>query len=126
MSSTDLSSDMEEEIEENQHCAKKKDSDPNISDLDAATSLTNSSTEIERLYEKFKEVLNTQSTIYIRDSKCLMECGRQRATVLLPCKHQPICKECYVIWKIYVLQHKKSELCPACKSQVIDNIFIHI
>lgn len=116
----------EEDIGKHQRCAKKSASIQNYSNgLEAVTSLTDSSEEIERLYKKFQKIIDTQSNIYITDSQCLMECGRPRATVLLPCKHQPICNECYVIWKIYVLQHKNMVFCPACKGEVVQTLFIN-
>lgn len=95
-------------------------------DLDDVTSLTRSTQEVFRLHEKFNKIVNNQDVISSKskDTKCVMGCQRDKCTVLLPCKHQPTCKQCFVMWKIFVCGKQMECFCPVCRENVIEQINI--
>lgn len=96
----------------------------NESDNDAemAATITNSNEEIDRLYKHFKNVIHMNFRGKYSTKTCAMECGRPKATKLLPCKHQPTCDECFVLWKCYLIREKKTVICPFCKREIEKHI----
>lgn len=94
------------------------------SDLDAVTELTSSAVEIFRLHNKFDEIING-SNVPSKSTFCVMQCNREKGTLLLPCKHQPTCKQCFVLWKVFCLSKKLKTFCPICKNDVKNTIIIN-
>lgn len=117
-------------IEENHHSQSAKrtanNSDTSNSNLEAVTEITSTTVEINRLYAHFNRIINEDQCIdATKSSYCVMGCNRQKATVLLPCQHQPICNQCFVLWKVFVDENKKTVFCPICKSQVMKHIAVN-
>lgn len=94
--------------------------------LDAVTELTSTTLEINRLHDKFKKIFEEKENVELdRSAICIMGCQRNKSTVLLPCRHQPTCKQCFVMWKIFIDQFKKETFCPICKVCVSTTIVIN-
>lgn len=95
------------------------------SDLEAVTNATSSTMEVNRLYEQFEKLFGGDFECNrSRDAYCIMGCKRAKATVLLPCQHQPTCNQCFVLWKVFVDQKKKNVFCPSCKIDVKKHISV--
>lgn len=107
---------------------KKKKTNVNIidSDLEAVTSLTSFENEFTALHILFEKIVVGSLTIKndAKNVNCVMRCGRLKATVFLPCKHQIVCNECFVLFKLYVCNKKKNMFCPLCKLKITSNIAI--
>lgn len=101
------------------------DIESSSSDLQAVTELTSTTDEISRLHKKFDEIISSSETIKLHKSKCIMGCDREKATVLLPCSHQPTCNQCFVLYKIYLSERNKKIVCPFCKVDVANHIAIN-
>lgn len=95
------------------------------SDLDAVTTLTSTTTEIDRLHKHFENIYNEKVEVKLSIT-CVMECGRPKGTVLLPCQHQPTCNQCFVMWRVFVDQkgENQSVFCPSCRKKVTNSIAI--
>lgn len=87
----------------------QSESDESDSDneLHEVASSTGTESELNRLYETFHKIVNGDVNIHKNNPNCLMGCGRLKATVLLPCRHQSTCNECFVLSKLYLLKLKK-------------------
>ena len=78
------------------------------------------------LEKRFDEIINAEKSNQISNStKCVMQCQRDRAMVLMPCKHQPTCNPCFVLWKMHLSGQKLDTICPICKSKVTDQIAVN-
>lgn len=100
------------------------------SEIGVVTELMSSSTQLSQLHTKFNEILNGKINEKMlaeenKSTSCIMKCGRRKATVLLPCKHQPICNQCYVLWRLFVTKKMKNVICPLCKNRVTSNIVVN-
>lgn len=81
--------------------------------------------EVSLLNEKFIEIINGKTNV--TDSNlCIMDCKRPKATVLLPCKHQPICNQCFVLWKLFLSEQKRITFCPVCEIDITSHIVINV
>lgn len=94
------------------------------SDLEAVTELTSSALHIFELHKRFDEIIEERYTP-AKTTQCIMQCGREKGTLLMPCKHNVTCKQCYVLWKLFCSSKKKHVFCPHCKKKVKDNIMIN-
>lgn len=95
------------------------------SDLYAVTELMSSSAELDRLQKKFDEIISgTVENDLMKQVHCIMGCGRSKGTVLIPCKHQPTCNQCYVLWRLFLAKKNKDVICPSCKNEVISTIVV--
>lgn len=93
--------------------------------IDLATELSSSGTELSRLHDKFQTILKQSASARLKTSSaCIMDCGRPRATLLLPCKHQPTCNQCFVLYKVYVQNNGRTTFCPICKTDVLSHIAV--
>lgn len=101
------------------------DIDSSDSDLAAVTELTSTTNEISRLHDKFHEIISSSERIKLNKSKCIMGCDREKATVLLPCNHQPTCNQCFVLYKIFSSEKKKKLVCPSCKEDIVSHIAVN-
>lgn len=82
--------------------------------------------EVSRLNKKFEEIVTGSATVTVSTSNlCMMACARPKATVLLPCKHQPICNQCFVLWKLFLSKERKNIYCPACKLEITSHIAVN-
>lgn len=67
--------------------------------------------------------------------ECIIECGRKKAMLLLPCQHQHTCRECWLIWKIESVKQIPNDIfdqsfdenvmkpkCPICRNHVDEEI----
>lgn len=109
--------------------ASRIDLESSNNDLEAVTGLMSSSIELNRLNERFNEILNGEKdakTLHEanKSMQCIMSCNRIKATVLLPCKHQPTCNQCYVLWRLFVSQKQRNVICLLCKNPVTSNIVV--
>lgn len=77
---------------------------------------------IEKLEKIFDDIIDKKFEITSNSSKCIMNCDRLKAMLLLPCKHQPTCKPCYVLWKMHVNEKKLDVFCPVCQVVITDQI----
>lgn len=93
-------------------------------DIEAVTKLTSTASEIHRLNEKFNEIISSSEIIKMNTSTCIMGCNREKATVLLPCTHQPTCNQCFVLYKMFLSEKKMKHFCPVCKVDIISHIAI--
>lgn len=95
-------------------------------DLEAVTTLTSTTIEIDRLHKHFEKIYNRKVNVTL-DIKCVMGCGRPKGTVLLPCQHQPTCNQCFVMWRVFVDQKGKSQtvFCPFCRKKVTNCIAVN-
>lgn len=93
-------------------------------DLYAVTTVTSSGNEMNVLHAYFDDILSGKIKVNQVNSNCVMNCGRAKATVLLPCTHQPTCNQCFVLFKIFVNQKKKPVFCPICKVRVNQHIAV--
>lgn len=95
------------------------------SDLDDVTSYTSSKDEVVRLNQIFNRIAEKKEKIVGgHDHECIMQCKRSKGTVLLPCKHQPTCRQCFVMWKLFLSEKKIDVFCPMCQEDVIEHIAI--
>lgn len=105
----------------------KRVSTMNLESLNTETEGVNeflsSSAELNRLHEKFKDILKSNVSLG-NTTNCIMACNRKKATVLLPCRHQPICNQCYVLWRLFTTQALKKVVCPLCRNTVTQNIVV--
>lgn len=95
--------------------------DSSDSDLKIVTSITSMEAELTRLHKLFDEIILERTTVNSkakRSSKCIMECGRVKATVLQPCQHQATCNQCFVFWKLHLVSKSKTIFCPICRATV--------
>lgn len=106
---------------ENNSNSKKSTNDLNI---DGDTFLQSSSNELVRLTAIFHDICEEKLIIASDSRDCVMGCGRGKGTVLLPCKHQPTCRQCYVMWNVFLDEDKKSRFCPICKCCVVNHIAV--
>lgn len=98
--------------------------DTDDSDLETVKELTSTRTEVNRLQQKFQDIFRSECT-NLNKTTCVFDCDRKRATVLLPCSHQPTCNQCFVLWKLYVTERKSQVFCPICRMDVISHIAVN-
>lgn len=89
-------------------------------------SLQASTEEIDRLNEHFENIYNRKIEVRL-GAECVMGCQRPKATVLLPCQHQPTCNQCYVLWRMFVDQKGKNRtaFCPFCRKKVTNTVAVN-
>lgn len=96
-----------------------------MTDLEDVTTVTSTSNEIDRLHQLFEDILKNGKMDFVANHKCIMNCSRQKATVLLPCKHQSTCNQCFVLWKVFLAKKRKNVFCPVCGINITGNIVIN-
>lgn len=79
---------------------------------------------INGLENIFDEIIEEKYDVQSDSPKCIMRCDRYKSMVLLPCKHQPTCKPCFVLWKMHVSAKNMDVFCPRCRKTVINHIAI--
>lgn len=80
------------------------DSDSSSSDLyteDFLTLVTRSGPVILKRHETFKKIFENGMPAQINNVDCIMACGNIRNTILYPCRHLHLCKECWFLLKTY-------------------------
>lgn len=112
--------------------AATSSTDENDDNTDIFRKLTRSGSALKRIISAIESIEN-QTAIFTKDSmECILDCGRNKAMLLLPCQHQHTCKECWLIWKMQSLKRITKEVlnsshyddnimqpkCPMCRQPV--------
>lgn len=90
-------------------------------------SLSDATEKVTQLNAFFEEIFKSDTLQLKLTSECMMGCKRPRGTVLLPCRHQPTCNQCFVLWRIFCDQKEKNRhtFCPLCRTKVTTSIPVH-
>lgn len=118
----DSDSDDEVYISKRRKNYRLDSSDESDNDLEIVTSMTSMEAELIRLHKKFDEIILGKNSKVKRTKNCIMECGRDKATILQPCKHQTTCNQCFVFWKLHLLSKNQQIFCPMCRTTVKKHI----
>lgn len=65
------------------------------------TLVTRNGPVIEKLQEMFDKCLKNELPMNSNSLECIMLCGRIRDTILYPCKHSLVCRQCWCLYKTY-------------------------
>lgn len=63
--------------------------------------VTRSGSVLSKRQEVFDKFLRKELPKSSNSLECIMLCGKMRDTILYPCKHTLICRECWYLWKTY-------------------------
>lgn len=118
----EVSDEAESEIHPSSKRAEKS-SDSN----ETGDSLSDATEKVAQLNVFFEEIFKRDTLQLQLTSECMMGCKRPRGTVLLPCRHQPKCNQCFVLWKVFCDQKGKDRhtFCPLCRTKVTTSIPVH-
>lgn len=94
--------------------------------------VTRSGPIILKRHKMFEEIFERGLPAQNNTIDCIMACGKERNTVLYPCKHMLMCTACWFLLKTYELKKQKNitfendvsdnvtkPKCPLCR-QVVD------
>lgn len=97
------------------------------------TRITRSGSVAKRIRERFDDI-ERQAVFDVDPNsiECIMECGRRKSTILLPCRHQHTCEQCWFLWKVHQINDYKNDdedddnrskpTCPVCREGVDESI----
>lgn len=93
--------------------------------------VTRSGPVLLKRQEMFKKIFENGMPVQLNNVVCIMACGNVRNTILYPCRHMHLCKECWFLLKTYENEQiKKSTFeddsddsvtkprCPNCRQRV--------
>lgn len=94
------------------------DESDDANNIDIFVSITEKGAILSEIEKKIHEIkingINSTST------KCVLCCKAKQSMVLLPCRHQITCEQCWVIWA----DGNSKPNCPKCKNRVKQTINI--
>ena len=94
---------------------------------------------ILKRHKIFEQIFESGIPAQVNNFECITACGKTRNTVLLPCRHMHLCKECWFLLKTYELKKSKNvsfendtddsvtkPRCPYCRAGVesSDEVFL--
>lgn len=132
-----LGNDKTPSIDSNHSIVHNDDED----NTDFFSQTTRSGSKLDKLrilMQKFED----ESFTFSKDGMlCILECGRKKSMLLLPCRHQHTCEQCWVIWKVEQLKKIDVEAldvynddiddenimkpkCPVCRAYVDEELSV--
>lgn len=114
------------------HIEHSTTDESDLSDKDSIFErITRSGNALAKIRAAMSAIDAGSTTIATNSMECILDCGRNKAMLLLPCQHQNTCKECWLLWKIESLKRISNEVlnssyddtlmqpkCPVCRQAV--------
>lgn len=106
------------------------DDDVDLYSNDVLSLVTRSGPLVLKRQEMFEKIFKSGVPQQINNIDCIIGCGNTRNTVLYPCRHMHLCRECWFLLKTYENKNLKNisfddsdddttkPRCPLCRNGV--------
>lgn len=109
------------------------DKEDQADDMIFFSRMSRSGSALSKIQEIIKKIEN-DDVHPSDDMSCIIGCGRKKSMVLMPCRHQHTCGECWVLIKSYHFhkipvecsndsdENEMKPKCPVCKCHVDEEL----